>query len=221
MLSKLHRLFSGKKVIGGLEPLRKPEWNLQGKPFLVALLGRYAYEAHSASNYLEEVLGGSAISFPQNLNEAIESAVVEVAGMVMMDAMSDQGVNRVHLPGDPWQKQHVAACVFGQYVGFVMCVCAQAEGVHLDVRKVVLNVITNLTMAHPETDFRSLALPAFSEFQGLLEVEGQTVDDWKESANKLVQLYVLQWNNDDPDISKIETRELFSELFASMLRALN
>ena len=222
MLSGFKRLLSGSQSREEVKIGNHPQWNLQERPFIAALLDRHIHEASAAHRDLRGMIGDMPnLSFSDKLDKAVESAIVSTTSAVMMHAMSDQGISLVHLRGDPWPKNHVAGCVFGCHIAVFMRGHSNAEGVETNLQQILAGVLASLTLAHPEDEIRTLHSYSIPEVQKLLEANDQGIRDWMESIDTLAQGHVLQWNTDNPKLAQIETRKLFSEHFGSLLRTLN
>lgn len=223
MFSAIKRAIIGESKKGDKKShANSPAWNMESRPFTSALLGRHIQDARSAHQDLEEMLGDmTALSFSDDLAEETGNAIISTASAIAMNAMSDQGLSLVHLPGDPWPKTYVAGCVFAYLLGMSMWGHAKGEGVEADLRTIIAGILGNLTLAHPENDIDNLHSQALPAYMGLLEATEPAVNDWKESLNKLGNFYIFQWNTDNPEFAKMDMRHLFSELFGSLLKCLN
>jgi hypothetical protein len=156
---------------------------------------------------------------PSDLDEWIKSSTHSFAFHVTATAMDNIGRGML-LPGDAVRDDERVVVAFAFFVVLALFGPLRKEGYELNFRDTCLGVTHLFVMMHGQNERIKLYEQSADLFGRVAKSDLPNVKDWRESLEKLVYVFVIQWSSTDLKLKQMKFPSLFGSMLSNFLKVI-
>ncbi len=196
-------------------PMPEQSFNLQGKPFVRALLAcghAWALENEAVEDaaLLQYIAAGEA-----SLDQAAAAAINAVHHITYASLNNIGRRRQVDPQAVPEDINLVVA--YGLFLLAGMHSELKAEGVTLDFRELGVTAVRGFYHQFPEEERINRLVEAIETFQAIATSSAEIIQQWHENLVKLVRIYVIQTATHNEQLEHVQCIPLFGSMLSGLL----
>lgn len=198
---------------------RAQSFDLANKPFTRALILRASSYVDETVRELKSMGGVRPIQDEKTLEAFAASCASTIAYHVAVEAARSQGRNAAFLPYEPVASYAPMVVAFSLFVLAGIEGHLKAEGVLIAFPEVAASTANLFFLSHPDDERVHNTKRGIAAFQSVAKADVPNVRSWHDNLMKVVPMYVLQWETENPELKKLEFGPLFGGMLAGLIRA--
>ena len=194
------------------------DYLVQAKPFTKALMLRASQYCDESYDELKKMV--RKVNYREDdktFEDFVASSAIIISQEITKQAAKSIGVNTNYMPGLDIPKEDSFIVGFSVCILYLINEFLVGDEVTINLKFAILDTAKLHYMLHDNQEASERAFEGIKVFQEIQADNSKAISDWRDGMSKLVSIYVLQWNSNNAEFTKLDCIPLFGKCLKMLI----